>query len=81
MADKAITRDTRVKLILDKEESFDNRWSGETGTVTDIIFDDADSVTGESEDNMMLEVELDAEDKEIPEGVHFRRQDVKVLDE
>jgi ribosomal protein L21E len=67
----------RVKLILDKEVSPDNKWHGKTGEIIDIEFDDAGSVTGDSEDNFMYKVELD--NGEVPD-IHFRRHDLKRVD-
>jgi len=67
----------RVKLILDKEISRDNRWHGKIGEVIDISFDDAASVTGNPKDNFLYKVEL--EEGTIPE-VHFRRADIMLLE-
>ena len=67
----------RVKLILDKEVSPDNKWHGKEGEIIDIDFDDAGSVTGDSEDNFMFKVELD--NGEVPD-VHFRKHDIKRID-
>ncbi|MFB6200361.1 MAG: hypothetical protein ABEJ83_05745 [Candidatus Nanohaloarchaea archaeon] len=67
----------RVKLILDKEVSPDNKWHGKKGEIVDIDFDDAGSVTGDSEDNFMFKVELD--NGEVPD-VHFRKHDVKRIE-
>ena len=67
----------RVKLVLDKEISRDNRWHGKIGEVIDISFDDAASVTGNPKDNFLYKVEL--EGGTIPE-VHFRRADIMLLE-
>lgn len=67
----------RVKLILDKEVSPDNKWHGQKGEIIDIDFDDAGSVTGDSEDNFILKVELDS--GEVPD-VHFRKHDIKRIE-
>jgi hypothetical protein len=40
----------------------------------DVSFDDAASVTGDSEDNFIYTVKLD--DGEVPD-IHFRRHDLK----
>lgn len=63
----------RVKLILDKERSVDNKWHGKTGIVTKMTADAAGEVTGNPMDSLMIEVELD--DGTVPD-VHFRYDDV-----
>lgn len=68
----------RVKLILDKEVSPDNKWHGREGKIIDIDFDDAGEVTGDSEDNFMFKVELNNGD--VPD-VHFRKHDVKRIED
>lgn len=68
----------RVKLILDKEISPDNRWHGETGTITRITFDAAGEVTGDVKDSLLFEVELDS--GESPD-LHFRYEDLVLLEE
>ena len=68
----------RVKLILDKEISPDNRWHGETGEITRITFDAAGDITGEVTDSLMFEVELD--NGETPD-IHFRYDDLVLLEE
>lgn len=68
----------RVKLILDKERSPDNRWHGETGVITRITFDSAGEVTGDVMDNLFFEVELDS--GETPD-IHFRYGDLVPLEE
>jgi len=68
----------RVKLILDKERSPDNRWHGETGTITRITADAAGDVTGDEMDSLLFEVELDS--GEAPD-VHFRWKDLVPLEE
>ncbi len=64
----------KVKLILDKEVGPDTRLHGKKGEIIDISFDDAGSVTGDSEDNFQYKVKLGKED--IP-NLHFRRKDLK----
>ncbi len=66
----------RVKLILDKEISPDNRWHGETGVITRITFDAAGEVTGDVMDNLLFEVEFD--NGETPD-LHFRYEDLVPL--
>jgi ribosomal protein L21E len=63
-----------VKIILDKENGPDNHLHGKTGEIIKIEFDDAQSVTGDSEDNFIYTVKLDNGD--IPD-IHFRRHDLK----
>ncbi len=67
----------RVKLILDKETGPDNHLHGKTGEIIDVQFDDAGSITGDSEDNFMYKVKLS--NGEIPE-IHFRRHDLEKLE-
>lgn len=64
----------KVKLILDKEVGPDTHLHGREAEIIDISFDDAGSVTGDSEDNFQYKVEL--ENGEVPE-LHFRRTDLK----
>lgn len=66
----------RVKLILDKEVSPDNRWHGETGTITQIRFDAAGEITGDVRDSLLFEVELDS--GETPD-IHFRYDDLVLV--
>lgn len=68
----------RVKLILDKQRSPDNRWHGETGTITRITADAAGDVTNDPMDSLLFEVELDS--GETPD-LHFRWDDLVLLDE
>lgn len=68
----------RVKLILDKERSPDNRWHGKTGTITRITMDAAGNITGDPVDSLLFEVELD--DGETPD-LHFRYRDLVALEE
>ena len=68
----------RVKLILDKERSPDNRWHGETGTITAIYKDAGEDVTGDVMDSFLFEVELDS--GETPD-LHFRYEDLILLEE
>lgn len=63
-----------VKLILDKEVGPDTHLHGKEGEIIDISFDDAGSVTGDSEDNFQYKVEL--ENGEVP-NLHFRRKDLR----
>jgi hypothetical protein len=68
----------RVKLILDKERSPDNRWHGKTGRITRITADAASDVTGDAMDSLLFEVELDS--GETPD-IHFRWKDIVPLEE
>jgi ribosomal protein L21E len=65
-----------VKLILDKENGPDNHLHGKTGEIINIEFDDAQSVTGDSEDNFIYTIQL--ENGDIPD-IHFRRHDLKKI--
>ncbi len=67
----------RVKLILDKEKGPDTHLHGKEGEIIDIDFDDAASVTGDTEDNFIYTVELD--NGEIPD-LYFRRHDLKRIE-
>lgn len=68
----------RVKLILDKEVGPDNHLHGETGTITRVVADSAQDVTGDPMDSLLFEVELDSgEDPDL----HFRWDDIVFLDE
>lgn len=73
----AFQKGDRVKLVLDKERGPDTHLHGKTGEIIDIEFDDASTITGDSEDNFIYTVELDT--GEVP-GIHFRRNDLKKLD-
>jgi len=73
----AYQKGDRVKLILDKERGPDNHLHGKTGEIIDVEFDDAGSVTGDSEDNFIYTVKLD--NGNIPE-IHFRRHDLKKIE-
>lgn len=68
----------RVKLILDKERSPDNKWHGETGVVKEVYADDLGKETRTPVDSLLFEVELD--NGEVPE-VHFRFDDLVLLEE
>jgi hypothetical protein len=66
-----------VKVVLDDEMTPDTeKFHGRKAEIIDIDFDDAGSVTGDSEDNYMLELEF--ENGERP-NIHFRRNDVKLI--
>lgn len=71
----------RVKLILDKERSPDNRWHGEIGTITNITADAASKVTGDVMDSAMFEVELDDVPEDEQPEIHFRYDDLVLLEE
>ena len=64
----------KVKLVLDKEVGPDTHLHGKKGEIIDITFDDAGTVTGDSEDNFQYQVEL--ENGKVPD-LHFRRKDLK----
>ena len=66
----------RIRIIIDEIDP-DMHYHGEEGEIIEISFDDAASVTGNSEDNFMFKVEL--ENGEVPE-IHFRRNDLKKID-
>ena len=68
----------KVKLILDKEVGPDTHLHGKEGEIIDISFDDAGSLTGDSEDNFQYKVKLGS--GKIPD-LHFRRKDLKKLNE
>jgi hypothetical protein len=70
-------KEDRVKHILDKELGPDKHLHGKTDEIINVEFDDAQSVTGDSEDNFIYTVKLD--NGEIPE-IHFRRHDLKHLE-
>ena len=74
---QAYQKGDRVKLILDKQTGPDTHLHGREGQIIEIDFDDAGSVTGDSEDNFMYKVELD--NGEIPD-IHFRRHDLKRIE-
>jgi ribosomal protein L21E len=57
---QAYQKGDRVKLILDKELGPDKHLHGKTGEIIDVSFDDAASVTGDSEDNFIYTVKLDS---------------------
>jgi len=63
-----------VKLILDKENGPDNHLHGKTGEIINIEFDDAGTVTGNSEDNFIYTIQL--KNGDIPD-INFRRHDLK----
>jgi hypothetical protein len=68
----------KVKIILDDENTPDSeRYHGKTAEIVDIDFDDAGSVTGDSEDNFMFKLKL--KNGEIPD-IHFRRNDIMLLE-
>jgi ribosomal protein L21E len=75
---QAYQKGDRVKLILDKERGPDTHLHGKTGEIINIEFDDASSVTGESEDNFIYTVQLD--NGEIPD-IYFRRHDLQRIGE
>lgn len=75
--EQAYQKGDHVKLILDKEIGPDNHLHGKTREIIDVEFDDAASVTGDSEDNFMCKVKLD--NGEVPD-IHFRRHDLKHLE-
>lgn len=50
------------------------QYHGKKGRITTIEFDDAGSVTGNSEDTFMYTVEL--AEGEVPD-IHFRRRDLE----
>ena len=66
----------RVRIVIDEIDP-DMHYHGEKGEIIDIEFDDASSVTGDSEDNFMFEVKLDS--GEVPD-IHFRRNDLKKVE-
>lgn len=69
----------KVKVILDDEQTPDaKRFHGRTAEIIDIEFDDAGSVTGDSEDNFMYSLRF--KDGEEPD-IHFRRNDIMSLEE
>lgn len=74
---QAYQKGDHVKLILDKESGPDNHLHGRTGEIIDLDFDDAGSVTGDSEDNFMYKVKLS--NGYIPE-IYFRRHDLKKIE-
>jgi len=73
---ESIQKGDHVKLILDKENGPDNHLHGKTGEIINIEFDDAQSVTGDSEDNFIYTVRL--ENGDIPD-IHFRRHDLQKI--
>ena len=73
----AYQKGNRVKLIIDKEPSPDNHLHGRTAEIIDVEFDDAGSVTGDSEDNFIYTLKLD--NGKVPD-LHFRRQYLKKLE-
>jgi ribosomal protein L21E len=75
---QAYQKGDHIKLILDKERGPDSHLHGKTGHIIDIEFDDAASVTGDSEDNFIYTVKLD--NGKIPD-IHFRRHDLKKVNE
>lgn len=62
-----------VRIIIDEIDP-DMHLHGKKGEIINIEFDDAGTVTGNSEDNFMFEVKL--ENGEVPD-IHFRRKDLK----
>jgi len=66
----------QVKLIFDKETGPDNHLHGKTGEIIDVGFDDAESVTGNTEDNFLDTVKL--ENGDVPD-IHFHYQAGAVL--
>jgi|GEM_PF-800231 ribosomal protein L21E len=68
----------QVKLILDKQKGPDTHLHGQTGEIIDVEFDDAQSVTGNSEDNFIYTIQL--KNGDIPD-IHFRRHDLKPIRE
>lgn len=69
----------KVKIILDDENTPDaEKYHGKKAEIVDIDFDDAGSVTGDSEDNFMFKLKL--ENGEVPD-IHFRRNDIIPLEE
>lgn len=66
----------RIRIIIDEVDP-DMHLHGKEGEIISISFDDAGSVTGNSEDNFMFKVEL--ENGKIPD-IHFRRNDLKKID-
>ncbi|WP_248896140.1 hypothetical protein [Haloplanus halobius] len=71
---QAYQKGDRIKLILDKERGPDTHLHGKTGEIIHIEFDDASSITGNSEDNFIYTIQLD--NGEIPD-IHFRRYDLR----
>jgi len=71
----------RVKLILDKEVSPDNRWHGKTGTITAMSADAAEDVTGDRMDNLLFEVDIDGLSDEEQPDLHFRYDDLVLVEE
>lgn len=71
----------RVKLILDKELSPDTRWHGKTGTITAMYTDAGGDVTGDELDNLLIEVDIDGVRDEAQPDIHFRYDDVVLLEE
>lgn len=71
---QSLQKGDQVKLILDKERSPDNHLHGKKAEIINIEFDDAGSITGNSEDNFIYTVRL--KNGDIPE-IHFRRHDLK----
>ena len=69
----------KVKVILDDEQTPDTeKFHGRTAEIIDIQFDDAGSVTGDSEDNFIYSLRF--ENGEEP-SIHFRRNDIMPLEE
>jgi len=66
----------QVKLILDKELGPDKHLHGKTGEIIDVQFDDAASVTGDSEDNFIYKIKLS--NGKVPD-LHFRKHNLKKL--
>lgn len=69
----------KVKVILDDENTPDAmKFHGRTAEITEIEFDDAGSVTGDSKDNFMYSLKF--KNGEEP-NIHFRRNDIMPLEE
>jgi hypothetical protein len=66
-----------VKVVLDDERTPDTeKYHGRKAEIIDIDFDDAGQITGNSQDNFMLELKFENGDRP---KIHFRRQDVVKL--
>ena len=66
----------RVRIVIDEIDP-DMHYHGKEGEITEIEFDDASAVTGNSEDNFMFKIKLDG--GEVPD-IHFRRKDLKKVE-
>jgi hypothetical protein len=68
-----------VKIVLDDEQTPDaEKYHGRKAEIVEIDFDDAGSVTGDSEDNFMYSLRFENGDE--PE-IHFRRNDIMTVEE